>query len=318
VLEILSITSPIFILIGLGYFAVRAALFSREDMRVLGTFVIRFALPAMLFKALSERPFDEVMNSGYLIAYALGSLAAMGAAILLALKWRKRDFLSSVIIGMGASSSNSAFIGLPVAVQVLGPVGSVAMALCLLVENLLMLPLLLIMADRAGHKRASIVAMLRGTLASLFRNPMLVAIAIGFAFALFGLALPAPLSKVVDMLSFASGPLALFVIGGSLAGMSVKGMVADVTLITVAKLVLHPAAVLIAVLLVPGIGPELQAAAVLIACVPMFSIYAIMGQKYGLEGMCSAALVVATVASFVSISIIIWAMELTGFIPALS
>ena len=102
-LEILSITSPIFILIGLGYFAVRAALFSRADMRVLGTFVIRFALPAMLFKALSERPFDEVMNSGYLIAYALGSLAAMGAAILLALKWRKRDFLSSVIIGMGAS-----------------------------------------------------------------------------------------------------------------------------------------------------------------------------------------------------------------------
>ncbi|PKO55719.1 MAG: permease, partial [Betaproteobacteria bacterium HGW-Betaproteobacteria-21] len=311
-------TSPIFILIGLGYCAVRVAFFSRADMRVLGTFVINFALPAMLFKALSQRSFGEVMNSGYLLAYALGSLFAMSVAIVIALKWRKRDFQSSVIVGMGASLSNSAFIGLPVAVQVLGPIGSVAMALSMLVENLLMLPLLLVMADRSDHKSASVLSMLRGTFARLLRNPMLLAIAIGFAFALFGLKLPAPLSRVVEMLSFASGPLALFVIGGSLAGMAVKGMIADVSLIAVAKLVLHPAAVLVGVLLIPGIDPELQAAAVLIACVPMFSIYAIMGQKYGLESMCSAALVVATVASFVSISMIIWIMKSAGFIPALS
>ncbi|AWI80661.1 permease [Parazoarcus communis] len=317
-IEILSITSPIFILIGLGYCAVRAAFFSRADMRVLGTFVINFALPAMLFKALSQRSFGEVMNSGYLLAYALGSLFAMSVAIVIALKWRKRDFQSSVIVGMGASLSNSAFIGLPVAVQVLGPIGSVAMALSMLVENLLMLPLLLVMADRSDHKSASVLSMLRGTFARLLRNPMLLAIAIGFAFALFGLKLPAPLSRVVEMLSFASGPLALFVIGGSLAGMAVKGMIADVSLIAVAKLVLHPAAVLVGVLLIPGIDPVLQAAAVLIACVPMFSIYAIMGQKYGLESMCSAALVVATVASFVSISMIIWIMKSAGFIPALS
>jgi hypothetical protein len=317
-IEILSITSPIFILIGLGYCAVRVAFFSRADMRVLGTFVINFALPAMLFKALSQRSFGEVMNSGYLLAYALGSLFAMSVAIVIALKWRKRDFQSSVIVGMGASLSNSAFIGLPVAVQVLGPIGSVAMALSMLVENLLMLPLLLVMADRSDHKSASVLSMLRGTFARLLRNPMLLAIAIGFAFALFGLKLPAPLSRVVEMLSFASGPLALFVIGGSLAGMAVKGMIADVSLIAVAKLVLHPAAVLVGVLLIPGIDPELQAAAVLIACVPMFSIYAIMGQKYGLESMCSAALVVATVASFVSISMIIWIMKSAGFIPALS
>jgi len=317
-IEILSITSPIFILIGLGYCAVRAAFFSRADMRVLGTFVINFALPAMLFKALSQRSFGEVMNSGYLLAYALGSLFAMSVAIVVALKWRKRDFQSSVIVGMGASLSNSAFIGLPVAVQVLGPIGSVAMALSMLVENLLMLPLLLVMADRSDHKSASVLSMLGGTFVRLLRNPMLLAIAIGFAFALFGLKLPTPLSRVVEMLSFASGPLALFVIGGSLAGMGVKGMVADVSLIAIAKLAIHPAAVLIGVLLIPGIDRELQAAAVLIACVPMFSIYAIMGQKYGLESMCSAALVVATVASFVSISVIIWVMKITAFIPALN
>ncbi|MBR0564708.1 AEC family transporter [Azoarcus sp. L1K30] len=316
-LDILSITSPIFILIGLGYCAVRAGFFSRADMRVLGTFVINFALPAMLFKALSQRAFSEVMNAGYLLAYAIGSLFAMGVAVLVARKWQQRDYQSSVVVGMGASMSNSAFIGLPVALQVVGPVASIAMALTMLVENLLMLPILFILADRADHKGASLLSMVAGTFARLLKNPMLVAIGIGFGFALFNLKLPSPLFKVVDMLSLASGPLALFVIGGNLAGMGVKGMVADVALINVAKLLVHPAAVFVCVWLIPGIAPDLRAAAVLFACVPMLSIYAIIGQKYGLESMCAAALVVATVMSFFSISALIWILNATGFVNPL-
>lgn len=67
-------------------------------------------------------------------------------------------------------------------------------------------------------------------------------------------------------------------------------------------------------LLIPGIAPELQAGAVLFACMPMLSIYPIFGQKYGLETMCSAAVVVATVASFVSISVVIGLLGVWGMV----
>jgi len=317
VLDILAITTPVFILIGLGFGAVRLGLFSKPDMRVLGTFVIRFALPAMLFQALSQRPFREVMNSGYLLAYALGSLAAMAATVLLARWVFKRSFRDSVVFGMGASLSNSAFIGLPVALQVLGPIATVAMALTMLVENLLMLPLVLILADSAGNRGASILRILRDIALNLLRNPMIIAIAIGFSFALTGIRLPQPLFKAIDMLSLASAAIALFVIGGNLAGSTVKGMGREVALVTGGKLLLHPLAVLLAVFLIPGISAELQAAAVFFACVPMFSIYAILGQKYGLEGLCSAVLVMATVVSFITISAFIWLVKVGGAIPGL-
>jgi predicted permease len=317
VLDILAITTPVFILIGLGFGAVRLGLFSKPDMRVLGTFVIRFALPAMLFQALSQRPFREVMNAGYLLAYALGSLAAMAAAVLLARVLFKRSFRDSVVFGMGASMSNSAFIGLPVALQVLGPIATVAMALTMLVENLLMLPLLLILADGAGNKGASILRILRDIALNLLKNPMIIAIAIGFGFALSGIRLPQPLFKAIDMLSLASAAIALFVIGGNLAGSAVKGLGREVALVTAGKLLLHPLAVLLAVFLLPGISPELQAAAVFFACVPMFSIYAILGQKYGLEALCSAVLVAATVMSFLTISAFIWLVKVGGVIPGL-
>ena len=50
---ILSITAPIYLLILLGYGCVRAGLFARNDMRVLGQFVLRLALPALLFRTLA-------------------------------------------------------------------------------------------------------------------------------------------------------------------------------------------------------------------------------------------------------------------------
>ena len=53
---------------------------------------------------------------------------------------------------MGLCASNSAFVGYPIALQLFGPAASVALALCSLVENLLVMPLSLALAE--PHDRA--------------------------------------------------------------------------------------------------------------------------------------------------------------------
>jgi predicted permease len=58
--------------------------------------------------------------------------------------------------------------------------------------------------------------------------------------------------------------------------------------------------------LLPPADPALRAAAVVFAGTPMLSIYPILAQKYGFESMCAAALLLATVLSFVTISAILW------------
>jgi hypothetical protein len=57
------------------FVAGRSGLFSRADMRVLGKFVINFALPALIL--LSQRQVADILNVRYLAAYALGSLAVL-------------------------------------------------------------------------------------------------------------------------------------------------------------------------------------------------------------------------------------------------
>lgn len=76
----LAITGPIYLVIGLGFFAVRLAIFTKADTHVLGTFVVKFALPALISTSLSQWPVAEILNGRYLLDYAFGSLAVMFAA----------------------------------------------------------------------------------------------------------------------------------------------------------------------------------------------------------------------------------------------
>ena len=108
------------------------------------------------------------------------------------------------------------------------------------------------------------------------------------------------------MLANASAAVALFVIGGSLVGLSPAGMRGDVALVAIGKLAMHPLAVVAFLLLLPPVDPTLRAAAVAYASMPMLSIYPILAQKYGREGFCAAALLVTTLASFATISGTLW------------
>ena len=106
-LAVLTITAPIFILIALGFVSARIGLLNCEQIRGMGGFVINFALPALVIKALVERPIGEVLNLPYLLAYALGSLGVFGAGFGVS-RWLRKDSLAaSALTAMGMSVSNS-------------------------------------------------------------------------------------------------------------------------------------------------------------------------------------------------------------------
>src|SRR5512134_2864936 len=134
-LSVLVITGPIFVMIGIGFLAGRLGVFSAADMRVLGRFVLNFALPALVFQALAQRPVAEILNGPFLTAYGGGSLAVLLGAFAWACFARGKPMPDSALIGMGAAFSNTGFVGYPIVLQWLGPPAAVALALCMVVEN---------------------------------------------------------------------------------------------------------------------------------------------------------------------------------------
>lgn len=316
-LQILAITGPIYLVIALGFLAGHFGVFSKPDVRVLGKYVAKFALPALVFVSLSQRPVKDILDVRYVLDYAIGSLIVLLAAFGWGW-WRQgKSFTLSALCGMGMSCSNSGFIGYPIAVPVVGAgPAAVGLALCMVVENLLMIPLSLAMAesgDAAPGKWHRIVVQSLGQLA---RNPIILAMLAGVGVAALRLPISDVLARTINMLSLSSASVSLFAIGGALVDLQVKGMRRDVSAIALGKLLLHPLMVGLMVWLLPPANPALRAAAVVYASVPMLSIYPILAQKYGFESFCAAALLLATMLSFVTISAILWVLgSVLGWLP---
>lgn len=303
-LNVLATTVPVFLIMALGYAAVRFGLFTKAEIAPMGRLVINVTLPALLFLSLAGQPLATIANPEYLLAYGLGSLVVLAGGYLL-FRLRGRDAPGSAIPALGMAASNSAFVGLPVALHFFGPIASVAVALSMMVENFLVFPLVFAAAEEGSGGDRGLAARLGARLLPVVRNPLPIAIVAGTLASLLQVELPEPLMRSLDMLARASTSLALFVVGGTLVGLRVGGMISDVSIVTLGKLILHPLAVAACVFLfLPGdpLGPV----AILLAAAPIFSIYAIIGQRYGLGESAAAALFVATAASFVTLNLLLW------------
>jgi malonate transporter len=294
-----TVTLPIYLGVALGFCVVRAGWMQAIEIRALGKFTVLIGVPALLFRGIAHQPLGAVLHLDYLAVYAGGSLLTLGLVLLMAQRALGRSPTLAALQGLGAAGSNSLFIGYPIVLQVIGPQAAVALALCSLVENLLVMPLALALADAGGSSaRPGLPALLGATARALLRNPIILAIAAGLLVSALGWQLPAVLDKSIAMVATATAPIALFVIGGSLVGLKLSGIHSDLALIVVGKLVLHPLCVLALVLLFAPADPMLRTAAVLFAAMPMMSIYPLLAQRHGQERLCSAALLAATVASF--------------------
>ena len=312
--EILSITVPIFIMIAIGYAAVHWRVFAPEAMRILGSYVVVLALPALLFKAISERPIAEVVNWSYMAAYLCGSLTVLAAGYFYARHIQKADTTAAAFSAMGMVCSNTGFIGYPILLLTLPSIAGVGLALNMMVENIVLIPLLLAIAEAGRGGPSPVGKMLIRTFSGLVRNPIIIGLAAGVAASFSGVTMPQPLMKPVDMLAASSAAVSLLVIGGTLASVSIRGLSGEIAPTVAGKLLFHPAAVFLATLALPfaGLAPlssEMQAAAVILAAVPMMGIYPILAQRFGRERSSVVAMLMATVLSFFTLSAVLWAVN---------
>jgi len=165
-----------------------------------------------------------------------------------------------------------------------------------------------LMALGRGSTAGSLGRVLRAVLMDLVRRPLLISLVAGLLFSLSGLHMPAVLDRLTGFVAMAASPLALFVIGGTLVGLPIRGARLLAAQIVAGKLLVHPALMVGALLVVPLIGfaplsGEMRAALMITATVPMLGVYPIFAQEDGQEGVASIALMGATLASFLSISL---------------
>ncbi|MCF3592564.1 AEC family transporter [Rhodobacteraceae bacterium LMO-12] len=306
-LAILSITFPIYAAVALGYFMVRKGVFRPEQMPVFGGYVMNVALPALLFNAVASRDVGEVFNLAYMAVFLAGALGT----IVVAWVWFSAMGVSPsrrAVAIMGTTCPNSGYVGYPVMLLIFPAFAGQILALNMLVENFVIIPLCLALMEAAnGSDEARVLRKIGRILLSVLRRPMVIGLLAGLLVSLSGIAMPEPATRLFSMLAASASALALFVIGGSLVGVAFRGIRAIAVQIVLGKLILHPAMVALAVIVVPIVGfaplsNEMRLAVVISAAMPMFSIYALFAHESGYEGMASIAQILATAGGFFTLN----------------
>ncbi|MEF2071473.1 AEC family transporter [Consotaella aegiceratis] len=310
-LDVISTTSVVFLLIAAGFVAVKRSVFSSAELATLGKYVISFALPALIIQSVSTREFGEIVDLAYLGAYGLGSVAAFAAGYLVSRRVLGLDPLACTFQGMGTSCANSGFIGYPILLIAMPSIAATAFALNVVVENVLMIPLVLALAEKTANgveEGRSLGLTIAGR---VLRNPMVLALIVALAIALSGVELPEVVMRPFSLVAASSVAVSLIVIGGTLAGLSLNGLDGRVFVVVLGKLALHPLAVWLAFVGLGILGlrvadATLSHAAVLLAASPSMTIYPILAQRYGQQNSAALAMLLMTGASFFTISAVLW------------
>ncbi|CAM4065693.1 AEC family transporter [Acinetobacter pragensis] len=300
-----SVLLPICLIVLLGYWAIRNGFIEAGHLQALSQFVMKVSLPAFLVQALASKNLAEIWHPGYFIGYGGGSLLLFLLTLLLCRKVFNEPLTRASVLAMGASMSNTGFIGTAILTLLLGSHSAVYLSLTLIIENLLILSLMLLLAERGQHLNLPQQgAVFKILLKRLMQNPVILAILIGISCVLMQLKLPEFLVQVLEMLGKTASPLALFVIGGSLVGMKLSTVNVQSAVLVGLKVIVMPL-LIFSLLWLMDVSREMMFVGTLLAALPMPIAFGIFAQHYGLGEKALAPLVLSTIAGFIAVAILL-------------
>lgn len=308
-LEIFLKTLPFFAVISVGYGAGRTGFFTPQATAYLTKFVFYFALSAMLFRFAANLELSAILDWQFVWAYLAGTIAVYLLATIVAMA-RGLRVREAAIEAQCAVIGNVGFLGIPMLVLLLGAnaIGPVMMVLAVDLIVFSSLVVILITGSRDGRMSLGI---LRTVGLGLLANPMVVSISAGLVLSSLALPIPVPVNEFLEILGGAATPGALFAIGASLAGKSAE-RVAVAGWLSLCKLLLHPAAVAVAALLVFDVDPYAAGVMITASALPVAGNVYILAQHYGVApARVSAAILLSTGISILTISAVItWVTSL--------
>jgi len=311
-LTVLHVTLPVFALIACGWIAARRRLLTPEAAQGINVFVFIFALPAMLFRAVSGHPLDQIADLRFLAAYAGCALLMLLGSRLVARRHAPQQPTEHTAFAFAATHGNLGYLGLPLMAQLGESSRLPAMVMALLVDILLVIVLSIVLFEFArgpGTRAADRLLRLRSAIGGLLRTPLILGIALGLVFSIIPWPMPEPVDRFIGLLAAAAGPSALFAIGASLGERRIE-LARGVPEMVVLKLLVHPALVGLAMLAL-GVDSRLAAVGVLAAALPTASNTFILSQRYGADTRSiGSALALGTVLAVASVSAIIWLLGL--------
>ena len=288
-----GLTAPLFLLVFFGFALSSFAHWPRSATDALTRFVFTVAMPALLFRLMSDFSRLPRVDVRILVAFFGGCLLVYVAGRLIGRSVFQMDGVSQSVFAMGGIFSNNVLLGLPIAHVTLGEASLPAVSLVLVFNSLLLWTLVSVSVEWARHRDLSLPGFAK-TAKGVLTNPIVASILLGTAFGFTGLPMPGFVDRTLELVAQAALPLSLIALGMGLAEFGVREGWRISVAVSALKLVVQPLAVwLLARAL--GLAPLEAAVVVLLAALPIGANVYLMSRQFGvLNGPVASATVLTT------------------------
>ncbi|PAT31334.1 transporter [Vandammella animalimorsus] len=316
---------PVVLLIALGYCVGRKGWVGAAATKDLSNLVFLVLAPALLFRTMSGVRVQDIDFRPVLVYF--GAMWLVFGAVL----WRLGLTRRAAVLGLAATFSNTLMIGVPLVGLAYGQQGLVTLFALVSLHAFVMLTMVTVVLEFAvlaeqqraagGSAAAALhwparlrklaLTVARAGRASLL-HPVPLPILCGLLFAQTGLQLPGVIDRPLQLLGAAFGPVALLLVGISLAGTALGGHWRVALGLMLMKNLLHPL-VLALLGLALGFAGVPFAVMVLAASLPIGANVYLYAMRYRVaEEEVTAAIAMSTMLGVATVALV---MALVPYLP---
>ena len=237
---LIDVILPVFLVIGFGYLAVWQGFFSDDGVDGLMKFTQGFAIPCLLFRAISTLDLGQNFDLALLGSFYAGATAGFAVGLLGARYLFGRDWEDSVAIAFCCLFSNSLLLGLPITERAYGSDALEANYAIIAVHSPFCYAVGITAMEIARNRGSGLASLPVKVLKGMFQNALILGITLGLIVNLGSVPLPGVFTDAVDLMVRAALPAALFGLGGVLYRYRPEGDLRTIFFVVAVSLVLHP------------------------------------------------------------------------------
>lgn len=314
--DVIGLVLPFFGLIFLGFVVARLTRQPIEALGWMNTFILYVALPALFFQLLAKTPVAELTEWRYIFGCVFTTYVIFSLMFVASVIASRGEIAQSTIKALAAAYGNIGYMGPGLALLAFGEQAAVPVALIFCFENILHFTIAPMMMALAGSERQPPGQLALGVVKKIALHPFIIATAVGVAAAALEFTPPMPVERLLDYLSRAAAPCALFAMGVTLALRPLKRIPVEMAPIAVLKLIVHPVLCYVVLSWVGDFSRIWLFSAVLLASLPTATNVFVIAQQYGVwVERASASLLVTTSLSVVTVTSLLYLIT-SGILPA--
>jgi hypothetical protein len=301
---------PVVLLIVLGFIAAKLDWVRPAAVKDLTNLVFYILTPALLFRTMASVKLGELDFSPILVYFLAVGLVFVGTMLVFGFN------TLAAARALAHTFSNNVMIGIPLVGLVYGQEGLVTLLTLISVHALVLLGSGTVVFELAQARQFSSEGRPQGlarTLGQAIKNsvihPIPLPIIAGLLYAQTGWGIPGVVDKPLQLLGSALGPMALLLVGITLAYSKLGSMIRPAMRIAVVKTVVHPI-LFLGVAWLLGLRGIPMAAMALAAGLPVGANVYIFSQRYGVaQEEVTACIALSTGLSLFTLPVVLLVLE---------